>query len=65
MSPALDGLVAVVTGGASGIGAAVADRLGAEGARVAVLDLRPEDAAPRNLCGGREYRPGGLGQLCN
>ncbi|MCS4276237.1 NAD(P)-dependent dehydrogenase (short-subunit alcohol dehydrogenase family) [Mycetocola sp. BIGb0189] len=46
MSPALDGLVAVVTGGASGIGAAVAERLGAEGARIAVLDLRPEDAAP-------------------
>ena len=34
-----DGLVAVVTGGASGIGAAIADRLAEGGARVAVLDL--------------------------
>ncbi|NUR09169.1 MAG: SDR family oxidoreductase [Nocardioidaceae bacterium] len=34
-----DGLVAVVTGGASGIGAAVTTALGARGARVAVLDL--------------------------
>lgn len=33
-----DGLVAVVTGGASGIGAAVARRLSENGARVAVLD---------------------------
>lgn len=38
-SSEFDGLVAIVTGGASGIGAAVADRLGAGGARVAVLDL--------------------------
>ncbi|RUR01691.1 SDR family NAD(P)-dependent oxidoreductase [Labedella endophytica] len=34
-----DGLVAVVTGGASGIGAAIAARLADDGARVAVLDL--------------------------
>jgi NAD(P)-dependent dehydrogenase (short-subunit alcohol dehydrogenase family) len=38
------GLVAVVTGGASGIGAAIADRLAAGGARVAVLDLNPAGA---------------------
>ena len=36
----LDGAVAVVTGGAGGIGEALATRLAAEGARVAVVDLR-------------------------
>lgn len=39
-----DGLTAVVTGGASGIGAAVVGRLLEGGARVAVLDLRIEGA---------------------
>ncbi|MGA7989378.1 MAG: SDR family NAD(P)-dependent oxidoreductase, partial [Candidatus Dormiibacterota bacterium] len=34
-----EGLVAVVTGGASGIGAATATELRSRGARVAVLDL--------------------------
>lgn len=37
------GLVAVVTGGASGIGLATASALAAQGARVAVLDVNPGD----------------------
>jgi NAD(P)-dependent dehydrogenase (short-subunit alcohol dehydrogenase family) len=40
-----EGLVALVTGGASGIGAAIAARLQEAGARVAVLDLNPAGAA--------------------
>ena len=39
-----ENLVAVVTGGASGIGAAIARRLHDGGATVAVLDLQPEGA---------------------
>ena len=40
----LEGKVAVVTGGASGIGAATARRLAAEGARVAVADINLDGA---------------------
>jgi NAD(P)-dependent dehydrogenase (short-subunit alcohol dehydrogenase family) len=38
----LDGRIAVVTGGASGMGRAVAERFSAEGARVAVLDTNQD-----------------------
>lgn len=44
-----DGLVAVVTGGASGIGAATARLLLDRGARVAVLDVRTEGAPAEAL----------------
>ena len=38
--PALEGKVAIVTGGAQGIGRAIADGLAAEGARIVVADLQ-------------------------
>jgi NAD(P)-dependent dehydrogenase (short-subunit alcohol dehydrogenase family) len=43
----LAGKVAVVTGGAQGIGAAIADGLRAEGAEVVVADLNPPDGGIR------------------
>ena len=46
MSGSLDGKVAIVTGGAQGIGNAIARGLAAEGARIVVADLsRAEEAA--------------------
>ncbi|GMA95218.1 hypothetical protein GCM10025881_20420 [Pseudolysinimonas kribbensis] len=45
MAGAFAGLTAVVTGGSSGIGAAIAERLAGGGARVAVLDRDPDRAA--------------------
>jgi len=46
VTPELGGLVAVVTGGGSGIGLATVRLLAARGARVAALDLDPAAAAP-------------------
>ncbi len=40
-----DDRVAIITGGASGIGLAAAKRFGSEGARVVIADLHPEQAA--------------------
>ena len=44
---ALDGKVAIVTGGAQGIGAAIADGLRADGADVVVADLEPPEGGLR------------------
>lgn len=41
----LKGKVSVITGGASGIGAACAERFAAEGSEVAIIDLNSADAA--------------------
>jgi len=41
-SPAFNGKVAIVTGGASGIGLAIAKMLNAKGAAIVVLDINPE-----------------------
>jgi NAD(P)-dependent dehydrogenase (short-subunit alcohol dehydrogenase family) len=47
-----DGLAAIVTGGASGIGLAVANQLSSRGAQVACLDVKPDDV-PAPLTGIR------------
>ncbi len=51
----LEGRSALVTGGASGIGAATVRRLAAEGARVAVADLDPDRA--RDVSGEIDGHP--------
>jgi len=49
MSAPLDGLVAIVTGGSAGLGAAIARRLREDGATVAVFDVNPDAATDVDL----------------
>ena len=48
----LDGKVAIVTGGAQGIGRAIADGLAAEGARLVIADLKGAEEAAASYDGG-------------
>jgi gluconate 5-dehydrogenase len=52
MSGALDGQAGVVTGGASGIGRAIAEAFTAAGARVAIYDLEGASEAAAEIGGG-------------
>ena len=54
----LKGKVAVVTGGSQGIGEAIALRYAAEGAKVAVVDDKDDEAAKRTV--GKVTSAGGV-----
>jgi NAD(P)-dependent dehydrogenase (short-subunit alcohol dehydrogenase family) len=49
---ALEGRVAIVTGGAQGIGRAIADALAADGARIVIADLKGAEEAAGDFDGG-------------
>lgn len=60
-----EGRVAVVTGGASGIGLATVLRLGAEGARVVIADIDAANARTAAATARESGAPDALGLTCN
>lgn len=63
MAARFDGRVAIVTGAKGGIGLAICQRLGAEGARVVLADRSPEDQAVAAVRAAGA--PDAFAQLCD
>ena len=51
----LEGKVAIVTGGAQGIGKAIADELAAQGVTIVIADIANAEAAAATYAGGVGY----------